>query len=174
MIPEEIEGLPVTAVGDRAFLRSAFSTVQIPDSVERIGDGAFTGCGNLTEITIPETVTEFGKCVFGNCPNLKILTLPENMTEIPFAMFESTGIEKIIIPENVQNIDYFAFALCKNLKGITILNPDCEIAISSTGMGFTFSTGANAETAKEYFNGIIYGYENFTVQEYAKQFSFKL
>lgn len=289
IIPEEIEGLPVTAVGDRAFLRSAFSTVQIPDSVERIGDGAFTGCGNLTEIqfpsaltsignsafsgclsltevripdsvtelgdsifyncqnlkkavlpsqtekipdwtfsacyaleqpdfpenvkiighgafercwnlqnfdippsvvsiedvafagcwknlteiTIPETVTEFGGGAFGNCPNLKTVTLPENMTEIPSGMFEGIGIEKIIIPESVQNIDYFAFAICKNLEGITILNPDCEIAVPPSGMGITFSTGAYSETRKEYFKGIIYGYENSTAQEYAKQYGFK-
>ena len=51
-IPAEIDGSPVTAVGDSAFLKQQkLQTVSLPDSVQSIGSQAFSGCINLQEIT---------------------------------------------------------------------------------------------------------------------------
>ena len=48
VIPDQIEGHPVTAIGDRAFSsRSELRTVTIPSSVVSIGEDAFAGCDNL-------------------------------------------------------------------------------------------------------------------------------
>lgn len=42
----------------------------IPDSVEYIGDYAFVGCKNMTQIVIPRTVKEIYGIAFANCVNL--------------------------------------------------------------------------------------------------------
>ena len=46
-IPAEINGYPVTAIGDNAFSSRKVSKVTIPDSVKTIGNKAFYFCENL-------------------------------------------------------------------------------------------------------------------------------
>src|SRR5688572_30005781 len=52
-IPDTINGLPVTSIGDYAFTqRTSLTSVTIPDSVTTIGESAFESC-SLTSVTIP-------------------------------------------------------------------------------------------------------------------------
>ncbi|MDE6775588.1 MAG: leucine-rich repeat domain-containing protein, partial [Ruminococcus sp.] len=45
VIPSEIDGLPVTGIGDYAFFDcSGLTSVTIPDSVISIGESAFGDC----------------------------------------------------------------------------------------------------------------------------------
>lgn len=50
--------------------------------VDKIGDGAFQGCGTLASITIPDSVTEIGDGAFHSCVSLTGITIPEGVTEI--------------------------------------------------------------------------------------------
>lgn len=50
-IPSEINGTPVTTIGNAAFRDSSVTSVTIPDSVTEIGANAFAGCTNLTSVT---------------------------------------------------------------------------------------------------------------------------
>lgn len=50
-IPSEINGTPVTTIGNAAFRDSSVTSVTIPDSVTEIGSNAFAGCTNLTSVT---------------------------------------------------------------------------------------------------------------------------
>ena len=48
-IPSEVDGHPVTGIGERAFNDcSGLTSITLPDSVTSIGDGAFNGCDNLS------------------------------------------------------------------------------------------------------------------------------
>lgn len=47
-IPSEINGTPVTTIGNAAFRDSSVTSVTIPASVTEIGSNAFAGCTNLT------------------------------------------------------------------------------------------------------------------------------
>lgn len=49
-IPSEINGTPVTTIGNAAFRDSSVTSVTIPDSVTEIGSNAFAGCTNLTSV----------------------------------------------------------------------------------------------------------------------------
>lgn len=50
-IPSEINGTPVTTIGNAAFRDSSVTSVTIPGSVTEIGANAFAGCTNLTSVT---------------------------------------------------------------------------------------------------------------------------
>lgn len=53
-IPETYEGLPVKEIGKQAFyLCRELETVVVPDTIEKIGEGAFLKCYNLKKLTIP-------------------------------------------------------------------------------------------------------------------------
>jgi formylglycine-generating enzyme required for sulfatase activity len=75
VIPDTINGLPVTSIGDHAFgdwdrQNTSLTTLIIPDSVTSIGDGAFSWCSSLTSITIPDSVTSIGDGAFRGCTSL--------------------------------------------------------------------------------------------------------
>lgn len=50
-IPSEINGTPVTTIGNAAFRDFSVTSVTIPASVTEIGANAFAGCTNLTSVT---------------------------------------------------------------------------------------------------------------------------
>jgi hypothetical protein len=55
-----------------------FPTTVIPNTVTRIGDGAFGG-SSITHITIPNSVKSLGENVFYECYDLETITLPRHL-----------------------------------------------------------------------------------------------
>ena len=53
-IPAEIDGMPVTAIGDKAFQKQkALASLTLPSTLTHIGNAAFDSCQALTAVTIP-------------------------------------------------------------------------------------------------------------------------
>ena len=75
--------------GNRNFLHRLFYPVSaltvvfamIPGSVISVGDGAFSGCGNLTSVTIPDSVKTIGNGAFSCCINLTSVSIPGSVTD---------------------------------------------------------------------------------------------
>ena len=76
-IPEELEGLPVTSIGDMAFLNSCMTSITIPEGVTSIGDEAFSDCKSLISITIAEGVTSIGSSALWGCSSLNSIAIPQ-------------------------------------------------------------------------------------------------
>ena len=73
-IPSEINGYPVTAIGDEAFYDcSVLASVSISDSVTSIGEDAFFCCRSLEKIFIPDSVIGIGEGAFLCCDALEIV-----------------------------------------------------------------------------------------------------
>lgn len=87
-IPDEIDGLPVTEVGDASFYyKSSVTSVRIPDSVASIGDSAFALCLGLTNLTIGSAVTGIGNSAFYFCERLTSASIPNSVTNIGTFVF---------------------------------------------------------------------------------------
>ena len=72
-VPEDIEGIPVTAIADEAFMgQSVMSTVIIPESVESIGSRAFAGCSSLRMVFARRNM-EIGEAAFDGGDKLRAL-----------------------------------------------------------------------------------------------------
>src|SRR5512140_3443470 len=60
VIPDTIDGWPVTRVGDYAFNNcSALTNVAFPNSLTSIGNGAFQST-SLTNVVLPDNLTSIG------------------------------------------------------------------------------------------------------------------
>jgi len=78
----------------------------IPASTTTIEDDAFYGCA-FTYVQLPETVTKIGAGAFSNCPNLKYIYIPEATTTISAYAFENvTGL--IIYGVDGSYAEFFA------------------------------------------------------------------
>ena len=76
VIPDKIDGLSVTAIGEEAFRGyRGLTSVTIPDRVTSIGKYAFARCIRLTSVTIPRSVSSIGEDAFFGCPKVKIKQL---------------------------------------------------------------------------------------------------
>ncbi len=65
VIPDFIDGYPVTIIGERSFLNYYRSSLVLPNQLKRIELGAFIGDnGELTELIIPKSVEYIGDSAF--------------------------------------------------------------------------------------------------------------
>ena len=121
-IPEEHEGMPVTAIADGAFMNcAAITSVIIPDSVTSIGTNAFRACSGLSVINIPENVATIGDYAFRSCYNIENIDLPDSVWAIGVEAFGScTKLGGINIGAGVGEIGEFAFAGCGSLAEIEV------------------------------------------------------
>ena len=90
----------------------------IPDSVKIIGDGAFSGCYDLSSIHIPESVTIIGNCAFEHS-GIKSVAIPNSVTDIGESAFYCSALTSINIPDGITEIGGFTFFESK-LKSISI------------------------------------------------------
>ncbi len=71
IIPEEVDGLPVTSIGDGAFKDCEnITNIKLPDTITNIDVRAFFNCSSLASITIPDSVTSIELSAFDGCANL--------------------------------------------------------------------------------------------------------
>ena len=76
-VPAEINGLPVTEIGESAFADSSVTSVVLPDTVTEIEWFAFSGCYALKSVTAGASVTEIGYGAFDGCSSALTLICPK-------------------------------------------------------------------------------------------------
>ena len=110
----------VTRIGDYAFSGlSEVTDVQIASTVTSIGDGAFDGCTSLISIEIPDTVETMASSVFWYCSSLETAKLPAGLTEVPYCTFYNCGsLYQVYLPGTVTSIGASAFSGCGDLTDI--------------------------------------------------------
>ena len=67
VVPDTIDGRPVTCIGDNAFCYcTGLTSITLPEGCTTIGYYAFSGCTNLTSITLPDRCS-IGEGAFKGC-----------------------------------------------------------------------------------------------------------
>ena len=116
-IPDKIEDLPVSILGDNLFADSAVEEIEIPGSVVSIEYSCMKNCANLKSIKLPKDLKYLGSTVFQNCTSLASVELPEGLEEIDSEAFKGcTALQEITIPESVKKINSWAFYDCNALE----------------------------------------------------------
>ena len=119
IIPDDIEH-----IGGGAFsgLSSPeFTTIHIPEGVISIGQSAFSSCEYLDSMVISRNVTAIDECTFSGCHHLRSVALPEGLKEIKsYAFTGCQDLNSIDIPHNVSVIGKYAFWGCSNLSEVLL------------------------------------------------------
>lgn len=82
--------------------------INLPDSLEVIQPGAFSGLNDLTDIKIPKQVTAIEEYLFYGCESLKEVTLPKALKDLdPLAFVDCPKLEKLVLssPNEVYQIE---------------------------------------------------------------------
>lgn len=96
-------------------------TLIIDEGVTSIGDRAFVGCRNLSNVQLPNSLTLINDSAFGGCTSLTSVTIPDGVKRIDNSAFEGcTSLTSVIIPDSVTSIGDDAFLGCISLKSIEI------------------------------------------------------
>ena len=96
VVPETIEGLPVTEIGKKCFMgRRNLRKVTLPDTVESLGDFCFAGDNALRVVSLPGKQIALGKTPFLNCSNLKQITVRprEGRPEVPGELLALAAVD---------------------------------------------------------------------------------
>ena len=172
-IPSEIDGKPVTSIGDSAFEDcTGLTSITISNSVTSIGYKAFYDCTGLTSITIPSSVTSIGDLAFEDCTGLTSINVASdnnyyssnngvlfNKKKTALIRYpEGKSQTSYTIPNSVTRIGYGAFRGCTGLTSITIPNSVTSIA-SWAFDGCTGLTSINVASGNNYYsdnNGVLF------------------
>jgi hypothetical protein len=120
-IPAKIQNLPVTIIGDSAFLGDKnITSVTIPNGVLSIRGRAFESCTGLTSVSIPNSVLDIGGMAFSGCTGLTSVSIPNSVQSIGDTAFSGCNkLTSITIPTSVTIIGSGAFSGCTSLTSVT-------------------------------------------------------
>lgn len=134
VIPDTINELPVTSIGNYAFAScSSVTNIIIPDSMTNIGDWAFYHCESLTSVSLGRSISHIGNNAFYHCPSLISFDVdPENIihASIDGILYNKDvtvliqcpvgKIGDVIVPDSVTIIGDRAFSYCPYITSITL------------------------------------------------------
>lgn len=142
-IPSEINGTPVTTIGNAAFRDSSVTSVTIPASVTEIGANAFAGCTNLTSVHYEgdwsKLTIQSGNPAVQDAANEQLFDFkftPDN-TAVIVTRYNGTAAD-VTIPSRykgkpVTMIDHAAFF---NSVVTSVTIPDSVTSIGDNAFGF--------------------------------------
>lgn len=134
----------VEQIGSQAFAGTQIKTLPEMPGLKRIGDEAFYQCKNLKKVTIPETVEYIGAGIFSGCSNIWSLTynainaecasyiftnndnhlekivIGDKVRRLPGGLFGGKEFTEVTLPACLERIDDYAFNGCKNLTTINL------------------------------------------------------
>ena len=112
----------VTKIGNYAFAGcSDLTDIVIPDGVWIIGYRAFMDCVNLTSVSVPDSLSNIWHGAFLNCNSLKNVSLPDSLHELGSNAFDGcSSLTSFTVPSGIKEIKHGLFRSCFNLKSVTI------------------------------------------------------
>lgn len=98
-------------IGDGILLayKGNASTLDIPDTVKKIGPAVFMNHSEIKQIYIPDSVTEVGEDAFYQCTGLTTVTGMNGVEKIEDQAFYGCPLKTVRIPDSVKSIGVSAY-----------------------------------------------------------------
>lgn len=108
IIPNELHGVPVKVIGERAFRWQELKHVVLPDTLLRIEEGAFS-LNELSEISLPASLEYIGERAFES-NKLVTLVIPSSVRELGKRAFYYNKLSNLDIDLESTHINYDTFS----------------------------------------------------------------
>lgn len=96
-----------------------FKEIQIPDSVETIGNAAFRYCQDLERIALPSALQKLSNSTFHGCTALSEVTFPASLKTIEKGAFIGCRkLSEIKLPTSLKAIQSSVFDGCSSLETV--------------------------------------------------------
>lgn len=133
LIPDTIDGLPVTALADKAFYEKHVTTVVVPDSVTEIGDLCFSGDNYLVSLTLPDELAELSYAALESCFRLMDFDLPQSLEKIYSSVFEfNYYLTHLTLPSSLTEIEQLNFIGLYGLQSLTLAEDNAAFKLDET------------------------------------------
>ena len=111
----------IIKIEDSAFSDTALTSIEIPDSVTRIGSNAFENCKKLTSVALSDKINTIESGTFANCSSLSNVKIPNSVISMESHVFENCdSLKNIEIPNSVEKIKSYAFHDCDSLENVSL------------------------------------------------------
>lgn len=121
LIPSAIDGLPVTALADKAFYEKHVTTVVVPDSVTEIGDLCFSGDNYLVSLKLPDGLAELPYGALESCFRLIDFDLPQGLKKISASALQfNQYLTHLDLPGGLREIEQLNFIGLYGLQSLTL------------------------------------------------------
>lgn len=133
LIPDTIDGLPVTALADKAFYEKHVTTVVVPDSVTEIGDLCFSGDNYLVSLTLPDGLAELPYGALESCFRLMDFDLPQGLKKISGSALQyNYYLTHLTLPSSLTEIEQLNFIGLHGLQSLTLAEDDAAFKLDET------------------------------------------
>lgn len=133
LIPDTIDGLPVTALGHRAFYEKTVTTVVVPDSVTEIGDLCFSGDNYLVSLTLPDELAELPYASLESCFRLMDFDLPKELKKISGSALQyNYYLTHLTLPSSLTEIEQLNFIGLFGLESLTLTDENEAFVLDET------------------------------------------
>ena len=114
-------------IGKEAFMNSKIESVELPDSVTKIGESCFVRCYNMKYLKLSNSLESIPNYAFMDCTKIASLSIPPSVKYIGKSAFlDIYALDIVVIPDTVRTIGASAFGGSTSFKEIHIRygNPD--------------------------------------------------
>lgn len=133
LIPDTIDGLPVTALGHRAFYEKTVTTVVVPDSVTEIGAACFSGDNYLVSLKLPDGLKRLPPASLESCMRLYDFDLPQSLEKIYSSVFEfNYYLTHLTLPSSLTEIEQLNFIGLYGLQSLTLAEDNEAFKLDET------------------------------------------
>lgn len=133
LIPSAIDGLPVTALADKAFYEKHVTTVVVPDSVTEIGDLCFSGDNYLVSLKLPDELAELPYAALESCFRLMDFNLPKELKKISGSALQyNYYLTHLMLPSSLTEIEQLNFIGLYGLQSLTIAEDNAAFKLDET------------------------------------------
>lgn len=158
IVPETIDEIVIEAIGNFAFKDKEITSITLPDTLTTIGESAFEGCKNLSQVKTTYNQSHHPRYIYPNAfkhcyklvaPNGFLivndylleyfvdevnLAVPEGVISIAEGTFSNkNNLVSVILPDSLKAIGMNAFINCPNLSMVKTKNEFVGIG----GISFT-------------------------------------
>lgn len=106
VIPENIEGKKVIAIGDNAFVNNkTIEGIRLNESTVDIGANSFENCAALKIVLFGSSTKNIKEFAFNGCSNLSEVVLNDGLETIGMLSFGYTNMKELRIPSSVTLLD---------------------------------------------------------------------